>query len=147
TNTGRLAVQTLVNSEMYIRGQKNAPLDLSHLLVPDFEHYILYPSEDAIEIDQIKPQKPVHLIVSDGNWRQASKLHRRQSELDQVPKVKISKPNLAEKHLRNEHKPEGYSTLEAIARAFGYFEGEGVQNELLSVYQAKLQATLKGRGK
>jgi DTW domain-containing protein YfiP len=147
TNTGRLAVQALVNSEMYIRGLENKPLDFSHLLTSDFEHYLLYPSDDAIEMSELKPQKPVHLIVSDGNWRQASKVHRRQVELSQVPKVKISKVNLAKNHLRNEHMSVGYSTLEAIAMAFGIFEGESVQNELLSVYQAKLHATMKGRGK
>ncbi len=32
TNTGRLATQALVNSEMHIRGQKDEPLDLSSLL-------------------------------------------------------------------------------------------------------------------
>ena len=66
TNTGRLAVHALVNSEMYIRGEGRDPLDLSHLLTDDYESYILYPSDDAVDIESIQPKKPVQLIVSDG---------------------------------------------------------------------------------
>jgi DTW domain-containing protein YfiP len=147
TNTGRLAIQALTNSQMYIRGLDKQALDLTNILSDSYETYILYPSDDAIDIESLKPNKPVHLIVADGNWRQAGKLHRRHSELSHIKKVKISQANLATIHLRNEHMKEGYSTLEAIALAIGIFEGEKVRDELLNLYQVKLQATLKGRGK
>jgi len=146
SNTGRLAVQALVNSAMHIRGKEHERLDLSSLLSPEFESYVLYPSEDAIEIESIKPQKSVQLIVSDGNWRQAGKLHRRHPELSHLPRVKISQKNLSKQHLRKEHFAEGFSTLEAIAIALGSIEGKDVKASLMAVYQAKLKATLEGRG-
>lgn len=146
TNTGSLAVRALVNSEMHIRGQEKTPLDLSAILSPDYESYILYPAEDAVDLEDLRPTKPVQLIVSDGNWRQAGKLHRRQPELKNVPLVRISQKNLAKYNLRREHFEEGFSTLEAIAIAMGYFEGEAVLRRLRELYQAKLQATLAGRG-
>lgn len=146
TNTGRLAVHALVNSEMHIRGQEGNPLDLSSLLSDHYESYVLYPSEDAIDIENLKPKKPVQLIVSDGNWRQAGKLHRRHSELQHLPRVCIKQKNLAEVHLRREHFTEGFSTLEAIAIAIGSIEGEAVKESLMALYRAKLHATLEGRG-
>lgn len=146
TNTGRLATHALVNSEMLVRGLEDNPLDLTKTLSDDYESYVLYPSDDSIEIENIKPSKPVHLIVSDGNWRQAGKLHRRHSELSHLPRVRIAEKNLALHHMRREHFAEGFSTLEAIAIAFGNLEGEVVKAQLMALYQAKLSATLIGRG-
>ena len=146
TNTGRLAVQALVNSEMYIRGEGRSPLDLSSLLSPDYESYVLYPSDEAIDLENLKPAKPVQLIVSDGNWRQAGKLHRRHAELEHLPRVRIREKNEAQHHLRHEHFAEGFSTLEAIAIALGCLEGDAVKAKLMALYHAKLRATLEGRG-
>lgn len=146
TNTGRLAIHALVNSEMYIRGKDRSPLDLTSILSTDYDSYVLYPAEDAADIETLSPTKPVQLIVSDGNWRQAGKLHRRHPELKHLPRVRISEKNLAKHHMRNEHFADGFSTLEAIAIAFGHFEGESVKASLMELYRAKLEATLKGRG-
>lgn len=146
TNTGRLAVEALVNSEMHIRGKENEALDLTPILSQNYETYILYPSDDAVDLETLNPGKPVQLIVSDGNWRQAGKLHRRQNELKDIPRVKISQKNLSTENLRREHFSEGFSTLEAIAIAIGHFEGEAVKGQLMALYQAKLKATLAGRG-
>jgi DTW domain-containing protein YfiP len=146
TNTGRLAIHALVNSEMHVRGKDRNPLDLSPLLSADYETYVLYPADDAVDLESLKPSKPVHLIVSDGNWRQAGKLHRRHPELQHLPRVRISEKNLAKHHMRSEHFSEGFSTLEAIAIALGSLEGAEVKASLMGLYKAKLEATLRGRG-
>lgn len=146
TNTGRLAVQALANSRMLVRGVKGEREDVSRLLDPAYESYLLYPSDDAIDLALIRPVKPVQLIVGDGNWRQASKVNTRYPEFVGLPRVKISAVNKGVSHLRREHFAEGFSTLEAIARAMSVLEGADVGEQLLSVYQAKLRATLAGRG-
>jgi DTW domain-containing protein len=146
TNTGRLACHALVNSELHIRGDRQERLDLSSLLSSDYESYVLYPSADALEIESLRPTKPVQLIVSDGNWRQAGKLNTRHRELSHLPRVKISQKNRAQYHLRKEHFSEGLSTLEAIALALASIEGGDVGRSLMALYQAKLSATLMGRG-
>lgn len=149
TNTGRLAIHSLVNSEMRIRGQTTDALDLSDLLTPNYQTFLFYPSEDAVdltpELIQLDP-RPVQLIVPDGNWRQASKVHYRHRELKNVPRVMIKSPNLEKHHLRAENTAEGMATLQAIAHALGVIEGANVQNALLSLYKAKLEGTLMGRG-
>lgn len=146
TNTGRLAIHALANSEIYIRGGSHDRLDLSSLILPNYENYILFPSDEAVNLEDLAPQKPIHLIVSDGNWRQASKLNTRHPELSHLPRVKISSKNTGQYHLRKEHFSEGLSTLEAIALAFSTVEGDEVGDSLLALYQKKLAATLQGRG-
>lgn len=149
TNTGRLAIKALNKSQMLVRGIKDSPLSMENLFSPDEQPLLFFPSEDAVELTGPfieKFKKPIHLIVPDGNWRQASKVHSRYPELAAVPRVKITQPNLAQHHLRAEHTVEGMSTLEAIARALRVIEGELVFEKLQTLYQAKLQATLSGRG-
>ncbi|MGE4130766.1 MAG: tRNA-uridine aminocarboxypropyltransferase [Bdellovibrionales bacterium] len=145
TNTGRLAMHALVNSKMYVRGALAGPPDLSGLLSEQYENVILFPSDDAFELENLKVSKPIHLIVSDGNWRQASKINTRYPELKNLRRVKISHPNLAQIHLRKEHFCEGLSTLEAIAWALSAVEGRLAAEALMNLYQAKLRRTLEGR--
>lgn len=149
TNTGRLALKALTNSEMFTRGKINEVLDLSPLLNPNFRTLLFYPSEDAVELNQklvAESPLPIQLIVPDGNWRQASKVHYRHHELSEIPRVKISTPNQAQHHMRAETTEEGMATLEAIAHALGIIEGDEVKKQLMNLYQRKLEETLKGRG-
>ncbi len=131
---------------MFVRGRDKERLDLSSLLVPEYDTYVLFPSEDALNLEDIKPQQPIQLIVTDGNWRQASKLNTRHPELSHLPRVKISAKNVARHHLRKEHFCEGLSTLEAIAMAMRIIEGDVIGDSLQALYQRKLTATLQGRG-
>lgn len=149
TNTGRLALHALENSKMVVRGLDHEALNLSPLLEESFDSYLLYPSEDAVEMTSVlhrKNPKPIQLLVPDGNWRQASKVSIRHPELKNILRVKISKTNFDTEHLRKEHMAHGYSTLEAIAEALGIIEGDEVRTQLNLLYRAKLEATLKGRG-
>lgn len=149
TNTGRLAIKALKNSSMHIRGEDREALDLSGILSNDYDSLFFYPSTEAQEltVDYLKTfKKPIHLIVPDGNWRQASKVHTRHPELAGVPRVMISTPNAAKNHLRAETTEMGMATLQAIAHAMKFIEGEDVFQKLIGVYNAKLSATLKGRG-
>lgn len=150
TNTGRLALQALKNSAMYVRGEGRETLDLSELLNPSYEPLLLYPSEDAIELDAVfvsQLKKPVLLIVPDGNWRQASKVHHRHHELASVQRVCLKKNNpVLQQSLRAESTADGMATLEAIAGALHWLEGEAVGSSLQRLYEQKLTQTLLGRG-
>ena len=155
TNTGRLALLALENSKMFVRGSEHSRLDLSSILTEDFDSLLFYPCEEAMELESYLrtrevgsagAQKPIQLIVPDGNWRQASKVAIRHPELKNLQRVQITSANLAAQHLRKEHFPEGLSTLEAIALAYEAIEGPLVGQQLKDIYRAKLNATLKGRG-
>lgn len=149
TNTGRLALKALVNSEMRVRGLDHTPLDLSDLLTPDYETFLFLPSETSLELNKEliqKIQKPIQLIVPDGNWRQASKVNSRHPELAAISRLMISEPNLSTQFLRAESSNEGMATLQAIAKALAVIEGESAAKPLLDLYNEKLERTLIGRG-
>lgn len=149
TNTGRLAVHSLGNSQLLVRGEMGNPLNLSPFLNGEYESLLLFPSKEAVELtpEVLKRfRRPIQLIVPDGNWRQASKLEIRQKEISHLPKVMIKEKNEAAFHLRKENSIYGMSTLEAIAKAMGILERKDVEQRLQHLYQLKLQRTLKGRG-
>jgi DTW domain-containing protein len=149
SNTGLLALKALANSEMRIRGEGRETLDLKDLLTPQYRTFLFYPADDAIELDQALVEQeptPIQLIVPDGTWRQARKLHSRHAELQAVPRVKISAPSHATFQLRAQSRPEGMATLHAIACALGVIEGDAVKTQLMKLYEAKITRTLIGRG-
>lgn len=148
TNTGTLAIHSLVNSEMHIRGQKDHALSCDKILNENYQPLLFFPADNAIDLTKefiATFTKPVQLLVPDGNWRQASKVNSRYPELSTVPRVMIKEPNLSKSHLRAETTAEGMATLQAIAMAFGILEGESAKIALLDLYNKKLEATLKGR--
>lgn len=149
TNTGSLAVRALKNSEIRVRGEGRVALDLSDLLGTEYQPLLFFPSEDAVDLTPeflSQFDRPIHLIVPDGNWRQASKVNTRHPELNGVPRVMIKEKNSATQFLRKESSPEGMATLQAIAHALRVIEGLPIFEPLIALYDLKLARTLAGRG-
>jgi len=145
TNTGRLATLALKNSALFVRGLRDVEIDTRALADnSEYEPVLFFPSEDAVELEA--HSRPVHLIVPDGNWRQASKVHTRYPEFANLKRVKISARNTATQFLRKETTPEGMATLQAIAEALGIVESREVRDQLMAVYNLKLTRTMKARG-
>jgi DTW domain-containing protein len=149
SNTGLLAIRALINSEVRVRGEHREALDLQDLLTKQYRSFLFYPSADAVELNQalvMQEPRPIQLLVPDGTWRQARKIHSRQPELRDLPRVKISAPNESIFQLRAQSKPERMATLQAIAEGLGVIEGDRVRVQLMKLYQAKIERTLKTRG-
>jgi DTW domain-containing protein YfiP len=149
SNTGLLAVRALLNSEVRVRGEDREALDLQDLLTKQYRSFLFYPSADAVELDQalvMREARPIQLLVPDGTWRQARKIHSRHEELRDLPRVKISTPNNSIFQLRAQSRPERMATLQAIAEALGVIEGNCVRAQLMKLYQTKIERTLKTRG-
>jgi DTW domain-containing protein len=149
SNTGLLALRALVNSEMRIRGEGREALDLKDLITLQYRTFLFYPSGDAAELDEalvMQESTPIQLLVPDGTWRQARKIHSRHLELRNLPRVKISKPNNSTFQLRAQSRPERMATLQAIAQGLGIIEGDLVRAQLMKLYYAKIDRTLKARG-
>jgi DTW domain-containing protein YfiP len=148
TNTGRLAARALVNSEVVVRGLGH--VDLAQKILPGYRPLFFFPAPGARELTPAlltESPLPVQLLVPDGNWRQAAKVKARHPEISDIPCVMIAESNPADAHLRAEHLDYGMSTLEAIAKAMRLLEDEAVFEALNRFYLAKLDATLKGRGR
>jgi DTW domain-containing protein YfiP len=94
----------------------------------------------------MQEETPIQLLVPDGTWRQARKIHFRHRELRHLPRVKISTPTNSIFQLRAQSKPERMATLQAIAHGLGIIEGDQVRVQLMKLYREKIERTLKARG-
>ncbi len=152
TNTGRLAAAALPNSQILVRGREGQPTD-DIVWGSDTRPMLLFPHADAVplvsELAAARDERPVTLVVPDGNWRQASKVRRRVVGLGDVPCVSLpmGKPSIY--RLRLEAHPSGLATLEAIARALHLLEGDSgpaIERALLELLRAMVDRTLWSRG-
>jgi len=146
TNTGRLATLCLVNSEVSVRGHESAPT-LPFTWDADSQPLLLFPHEDALPLAPRAPsERPVTLIVPDGNWRQASKVRNRVPGLRDVPCVSLPPDVPSIYRLRAEAHEKGLATAEAIARAMGILEGVHVRRAIEEVFRIMVERTLWSRG-
>ncbi len=147
SNTGRLVKLALSNSEIFIKGKKQAPLNFRDTLCQGYENVILCPNGRILNqnfLDSLS--QPLNLIVPDGTYYNARKIIRRNCEFHSLPKLSL--PYLCESqyHLRKGMKASYLSTLEAIARAMSIIEGEHIQNILEVIFQEKVNRLLKQKG-
>jgi len=150
TNTGRLASLALTNSTILIRGVEDQPYDLNEHLPEGETRLLLYPCPDALLltpelVNQIA--KPINLIVPDGNWRQTSKMRRRDPVMAQIPTVSLPVGDTSRYLVRKETKAEGLATIEGIARALGIIESPAIQQQLEQLLGLMVMRTLTSRGK
>lgn len=148
TNTGRVALRTLTNSELFVRGQESGPACLASLADPERRTLILFPAEDAVELTQAfvdSDPRPITLAVPDGTWGQARRAVRREPALQTAIRV-VAPPGPPSRYLlRKEHEEHGLATIEAIARAFGVLEGPHVQDELERIFDIMVSRTMLTR--
>jgi DTW domain-containing protein YfiP len=131
---------------MLVRGDLDAPFGLAEHLPAGCRPFILYPADDGIEINHtMRESGPYTLVVPDGNWRQTSKMRRREPLLAGIQTVTLPPGPDSRYLVRRETKAQGLATIEAIARALGILEGECVQRELEAVFALMVQRTLAGK--
>lgn len=147
TNSGRLAVDCLVNSEIRLRGNEDEPIEPFEW-DESVQPLLLFPAMDAIPLTQFANcPKPISLVVPDGTWRQAFKARARVPGLMHIPCV-VLPPGIPTRYrLRTQPNEHSLGTMEAIARALGILEGPHVQHELERVFLALVERTLWLRGK
>jgi len=148
SNTAHLSIKSLENSEEFQRGR------LGKELLPSFvdsEHYqplYLFPTENAVELtpEYLKQfKKPINLIVPDGTWRQAKKVHRREPLLKDIPHVKITPCQKSIYPLRRQKYEFGLCTHEAVAYALEILEGPKVKEFMMKNLKILIDAHLAYR--
>ena len=150
TASGPLALAALKNSQRYVHGERNAPLDLSELHDPTRRLLLLFPAENAQILNREflqKDPRPVSLIVPDGTWGQASRIAKRVPGLQQAEHVVLPEGEPSRWGLRHETKAMGLSTFEAIARALGILESEQTQKSLEALFDVVVQRSLASSGR
>ncbi len=148
TNTARLACMALVNSQLLFRGVKDQPIQMEQTERPGTQPILLTLNDKSEVLTRewvLEQRKPIHLIVPDGNWRQAHKAGRREPALQSAVWVKLPPGALSNYQLRREHLTEGLCTIEAIARALAIIESPVMGTQLEEILHLMVSRTISTR--
>lgn len=150
TNTATLAIKTLKNSKIVLRGLPEKPFTYADLEIENDEIPLyLFPTDDAIEIgpeflESVKGKK-LHLIVPDGTWNQAKKVYRREHDLHQIQCVKIPMGITSQYRLRKAPREDGVCTYEAISYALKELESNELHEQLMKTFLKMVEQFITSR--
>jgi len=118
TNTGKIAELMLTNSKTVIVGAPDGKLEQSDIISEGYENVVLFPHASNILDDSFisKLDRPLNLIVPDGNYHQAVKMTR-SDLLSGIKRVRLPSGQKGEYGLRDSKDPEKVSTIEAVIKA------------------------------
>ena len=148
SNTGRLAKNTLPKCDIHLRGDQQNPINWSLVIPPQKKCYFLYPSEDAINLTELKdiPTSELHFIVPDGSWNQAKKVHKREPALQNIPCVKLPERNyISNYHCRKQPRPNFLCTYESMGKVIEELEGTEERETLIHNLKVLTTTSLKNR--
>lgn len=142
TNTGRLAAAMLSGSTVRVRGAQGAAVEGP----PEGRRLVLFPAEGARALTPDDAGDDLVLVVPDGTWSQARRIHRRDPAAQGAETVAL--PTRAESayELRRNARDGGLCTLEAVAAAMRVLEGEAVAEALRDAFARWHERALDLRG-
>ncbi|MFP2907447.1 tRNA-uridine aminocarboxypropyltransferase [Pyxidicoccus sp. 3LFB2] len=143
TNTARMAALALPRCRIVSYGSPGQPFDASVLEAPDT--WLLFPDTQQTPVQDAP--RPARLIVLDGSWGQARRMVQRVPALRRLPGLKLPPPLKDTRRLRRPPHPDGMSTLEAIAGALAYLEGEDVAAPLYALHEVMIDRVMMSRGR
>lgn len=125
-NTARIASLCLPDAELHL-GVRFDEARLTTLLGADPARppVLLYPGDDAIDVEANPPSGPVTLVVVDGTWFQARKIVRTNAALASLPRYAFRPKAPSDYRIRREPQEDYVSTIEALVSVLGVLEGEG----------------------
>jgi DTW domain-containing protein len=124
-NTARIAALALPSATVHVGVEfANVPAVNAALSDPAHPAVLLYPSPSARDLEFEPPPGPVTLVVIDGTWNQARQLVRKNPHLLKLPHYAFRPQAPSEYQIRKEPKPEYVSTIEALAHALPWLEGD-----------------------
>lgn len=126
----------------------NEPLEAKVITERSGHPLFLYPDEKSIvltpEYVSTLPQE-LHLLIPDGSWHQARKVHQREHDFKTIQTVRLPDDLRGEYKLRSAPDPRYLSTYEAIAHALGVIEGEEVRERLMRFFRVFVKSVWHSR--
>lgn len=141
-NTARIAALALPSASLHvgIDFAQSAAVRAA-LASPTHPAVLLYPGPAARDLSRDPPTHPVTLVVIDGTWHQARSLLRKNPHLLQLPHYAFAPEAPSEYQIRREPRPEYVSTIEALACALPWLEGDRGRFEALLAPFRRMVAT------
>ena len=136
SNTGRLAALAMPNSRIIPCGGGTrtglSPVDDEILRASGT--WLLWPDGTGTQPDISDMKPPVRVVVIDATWSQARRLYRSMPALQAMPRLILPAPKRLRDRLREQHRSDGMSTLEAVAAAVAKLEGTETARPLEKFY-------------
>jgi DTW domain-containing protein YfiP len=109
---------------------------------------VLYPHPSATPLEDWRGRtEAVALVVPDGTWAQATRIHARFAARAGDPPCVSLPASRTGKRLRMGRSPHQMATLEAVALALGILEGPAIRDALLHIYRVMADRTLWTNGR
>jgi DTW domain-containing protein YfiP len=143
SNTGRLVALAMPNSRIIPCGGGTRigllPIDDEFLRVPGI--WLLWPDGTGAQPDMADLAHPNRVVVIDATWQQARRLYSSMPALRALPRLALPVPIRSRDRLRDQHRPDGMSTLEAVAAAVAKLEGAEAARPLEILYDELVRRT------
>lgn len=147
SNTGRFVALAMPNSRIIPCGGGTRigllPIDDEFLRVPGT--WLLWPGGAGTQPDMSDLTPPIRLVVIDATWQQARRLYSSMSALQAIPRLALPVPIRDRDRLREQHRLDGMSTLEAVAAAVAKLEGAEKAKPLEILYDEVVRRTISLR--
>ncbi len=143
SNTGRLVTLTMPNSRIIScgGGDRIGPSSLDDELLQAPGTWLLWPDGPGSDPERSELIQPSRIVVLDATWHQARRLYTRTPALSTLPRLALPAPKRSRDRLREQHRPDGMSTLEAVAAAVAKIEGAKVAEPLEKLYDEMVRRT------
>jgi len=142
SNTGRLVALAMPSSRIVPCGGGD------RIVVPSIDvelqsgsgTWLLWPDGPGTQpgISEI----PSRVVVLDATWQQARRFFTSNPALWTMPRLVLPAPNRNRNRLREQHRPDGMSTIEAVAAAVKKLEGAEVAEPLERLYDEVVRRTM-----
>ena len=143
SNTGRLVALAMPNSRIIPCGGGTriglSPVDDEFLRVP--VTWLLWPDGTGAQPDISDLTPPSRVVVIDATWQQARRLYSSMPVLRELPRLVLPAPIRCRERLREQHRSDGMSTLEAVAAAVAKIEGIETARPLEELYDELVRRT------
>jgi len=106
---------------------------------------LLFPRDDARDLEGLPAEeRPEHLLVLDGTWRQARSLYRHNPWLRGLAHYRLSPSAPSRYRIRKEPRPDYVSTLESVLLALRILEPETCGHAgLLAAFDAMIDTQVR----
>jgi DTW domain-containing protein YfiP len=143
SNTGRLVALAMPNSRIIACGGGTriglSPIDDEFLRACGT--WLLWPDGTGTQPDMPGQTPPDRVVVLDATWHQARRLYSSMPVLRMLPRLVLPAPKQLRDRLREQHRSDGMSTLEAVAAAIAKLEGAEAARPLEILYDELVRRT------
>ena len=143
SNTGRLVALAMPNSRIISCGGGTriglAPID--NELLRASGTWLLWPDGTGTQPNMSDLTPPDRVVVIDATWQLARRLYSSMPVLRALPRLVLPEPTHSRDRLREQHRSDGMSTLEAVAAAVAKLEGVEAARPLEKLYDEVVRRT------